>query len=97
MMLADFTVLLTPIFGISALVPERFWLASVIISAVIWGTFFYRVLLWRMECFWNLRSLQNRNPLPANPDNGRHFSSLKGWLYWNFLGIDREQDKRAED
>lgn len=49
-----------------------------------------------MDCFWNVRSLQNKTPFPKYPDNYRNFSTIKGHLSWGFLGKDCEAGQRSQ-
>ncbi len=62
----------------------------IIIPGILWIIIFHNFLLWRLDCFWNLKSRQNRTDKPETPDNHRHFNTVKGWFYWNFLGRDVE-------
>jgi hypothetical protein len=57
---------------------------------VAWIVVFDRFLTWRLDCFWNVRCMQNRTGKPSHPDNYREFTTLKGWLGWLFLGKDYE-------
>jgi len=67
-------------------------LAFVLIPGILWIVLFDKVILWRLDCFWNLRTMQNRTGRPEHPDNHREFKTLKGWLAWLFMGKDLEHD-----
>jgi hypothetical protein len=62
----------------------------VIIPGILWIIIFDKFLLWRLDCFWNLKTRQNRTDKPEHPDNYREFKTIKGWIYWNFIGKDIE-------
>ena len=62
----------------------------VIIPGILWIIVFYKYFLWRLDCFRNLKMMQNRTNKPENPDNYREFRTVRGWLFWNFLGRDIE-------
>ena len=61
-----------------------------LIIGVVWLVIFYFHILWRLDCFWNLKMLQNKSDMPINPDNLREFKTLKGRMVWVFLGRDIE-------
>ena len=42
---------------------------GMVLFGAIWLSIFQRYILWRLDCFWNLRTLQNKTGLPPNPDN----------------------------
>lgn len=75
-------------------IPSEF--IFVILPGLLWIIVFQKLLLWRMDCFWNLKSRQNRTNKPENPDNLREFKTIKGWLFWEFLGRDIEHEGRRE-
>lgn len=62
----------------------------IIAVGILWIIFFDHQLLWRIDVFWNVKSLQNKTQFPLNPDNHRMFKTFKGWIYWIFLGKDIE-------
>ena len=57
---------------------------------IAWLLVFDRLLMSRLDCFWNVRCMQNRSGKPPFPDNHREFRTAKGWLGWLFLGKDYE-------
>jgi hypothetical protein len=61
-----------------------------------WIMLFNRFLMWRVDSFWNVRSLQNHSGKPPYPDNYREFKTIKGWMGWVFLGIDYENKKSEQ-
>jgi len=70
--------------------PGSVHLAFVLVPGVLWLVMFDRALLWRLDRFWNVKSMQNRTPYPEHPDNHRMFKTLRGWCAWLFLGVDIE-------
>lgn len=65
-------------------------LAFVLVPGILWIILFDKFISWRLDCFWNLRMMQNRTGRPEHPDNYREFKTLKGWLAWVFVGKDME-------
>ena len=66
-------------------------IAIVVILGIGWLIAFERFLLWRLDRFWNLETLQNRTPFPESPDNYKGCDSIKAWLLWVFLGRERNE------
>lgn len=79
-----------PIYALSFFVKSFFVLGIILI---LWGEFIRRFILWRFDCFWNLKTLQNKTALPLKPDNLKRFTTWKGYMYWIFLGWDIEKQK----
>lgn len=79
-----------PMIGLLVLRPLQASPWLLIGIGVAWIIFFDRFLMWRLDSFWNIRCMQNRTGKPLSPDNYREFQTVKGWLGWNFLGIDFE-------
>lgn len=81
--------------------PASLHVAVVLIPGILWLVIFDRILLWRLDCFWNVKSMQNRTPYPEHPDNHRMFKTFKGWCAWLFFGLDIEHkdtpNKMPED
>lgn len=92
-LLADGVVAFGPIVGVLYLRPSDSSIWFLIGFSVLWLVIFQHFLLWRLDVFWNLRSMQNRTPKPAAPDNHRTFRTWKGWLGWLFMGKDFESQK----
>ena len=71
--------------------PPSWHVAVVLVPGILWLIVFDRCFLWRLDCFWNVKSMQNRTPHPERPDNHRTFKTFKGWCAWVFLGKDTER------
>jgi hypothetical protein len=64
-----------------------------ILFAIVWLTVFHKFISWRLDCVWNVKSIQNRTGKPENPDNLKKFKTFKGYVFWIFLGKDIEEKK----
>lgn len=92
-LLAHAAVAFAPMIGLLVYRPFKASPWILIGLGAAWILVFDRFLMWRLDCFWNVRCMQNRTGKPPNPDNYREFKTAKGWMGWLFLGKDYENKK----
>jgi hypothetical protein len=96
-MLSHALVAFGPMIGLLVLRPFNASPWLLIGCGVAWIVLFDRFLMWRLDCFWNVRSMRNRTGRPSFPDNYRKFKTVKGWLGWVFLGKDFEKNNTEKE
>lgn len=66
----------------------------IVLFAIFWLSLFQKFILGRIDCFWNLRTIQNKTCKPEAPDNLKRFKTAKAYFYWIFLGKNIEENQK---